>query len=298
MILVPGPGRDILAQAISASPLLPVPIEPDHLKLTPSVFVGMASPTHARVKAIASPLSPYQGAVTVNYARMDLNKAFGDIVPRYEGVSTGTLYSIFPGLSQLLGIRLSEEDFLDADYSWLDYDETTNLKLEAKSSSVAYQGYFIVRFTRRRIMLENVVKKPNLYALLDVGRTYRAPPKPGPGVPAFTVKDSVDMATYGTDFTPYRDAFRLSRRYPMLFINPTAVANVLQQLFGFGQWYSGWNHTVTRYRTVDRPEARQDFEFVIIQRVTDPYYPYYRKNEGTAYFHYNETELIESEEYI
>lgn len=298
MILVPGPGRDILAQAISASPQLPVPIEPDHLKLTSPVFVGLASPTHTRVKAIPSPLSPYQGTVTVNYDRLDLNKAFGDVIPMYEGVSTGTLYSILPGLAQHLGMIITTDDFLDADYSWLDYDETTNLKLEAKSTSVGYRGFFIVRFTRRRIMLSNVVKKPNLYALLDVGRTYRAPPKPGPGVPAFTVKDSVNMATYGTDFTPYRDAFRLSRRYPMLFVNSAAVANVLTALFGYGQWWGGWNHTVTRFRTEDRPESRQDFEFVIVQNVTDPYYPYTRRNEGTAYFHYNETELTVSEEYI
>jgi hypothetical protein len=296
MILVPGPGRDILAQAISASPLLPVPIEPDHLKLTPPVFVGMAGPTHTRVKAIASPLSPYQGTVTVNYARMDLNKAFGDIVPRYEGVSQGTLYSVLPALSQHLGILLSEDDFLDADYSWLDYDETTNLKLEAKPSSVAYQGYFIVRFTRRRIYLANVVKKPNLYALLDVGRTYRAPPKPGPGVPAFTVKDSVNMATYGTDFTPYRDIIRFNKKYPMFFSDSTAVANLMRTLFGYTSWPAGWAYTITQYQTKDRPEARQDFEFVIIQQVNDPYYPYYRREEGTAYFHYNETEIIVPEE--
>lgn len=298
MILVPGPGRDILAQAISASPQLPVPIEPAHLKLTPPVFVGLASPTHTRVKAIPSPLSPYQGTVTVNYDRMDLNKAFGDVIPAYEGVSTGKLYSILPGIAQLLGMHISEDDFLDADYSWLDYDETTNLKLEAKPESVAYRGFFIVRFTRRRIFLDVKVKNRNQYALLDVGRTYRAPPKPGPGVPTFTVKDSVNMATYGTDFTPYRDTLRLSRRYPMLFVNPSAVGALLGRLFGYTSWYSGWSHTVTRYRTEDRPEARQDFEFVIIQNVYDPYYPYYRKQEGTAYFHYNETELIVSEEYI
>jgi hypothetical protein len=252
----------------------------------------MASPTHTRVKAVPSPLSPYQGAVTVNYDRLDLNKAFGTVVPHYEGVSTGTLYSILPALSQHLGMMLSTDDFLDADYSWLDLDESTNLKLEAKPTSIAYRGFFIVSFTRRRIMLENVVKKQNLYALLDVGRTYRAPPKPGPGVPPFTVKDSVNMATYGTDFTPYREIIRVHPYYSMLFNDSGRVAQLMQELFGFPNWWGGWNHTVTQYKTSDRPEARQDFDFVIIQQVTDPYYPYYRQQEGTAYFHFNETEII------
>ncbi|MNW20279.1 hypothetical protein D3C71_2206160 [compost metagenome] len=67
-------------------------------------------------------------------------------------------------------------------------------------------------------------------------------------------------------------------------------------MFGYHRWDAGWSHTFTHYRTEDVPHARQDFEFVIIQRVNDIYYPYYRQQEGTAYFHYNETEIIVEED--
>lgn len=296
MILVPGPGGEILAQAVASQAQLPVPLDPEHIKIAKATFVGQTGPTHSRATVIPSPLSPYQGTAIINYDRMDLNKAFGDIIPHYEGVSQGTLYSIYPGLSQFLGIDLNQVDFKDADYSWLDLDETTNLKIEAKPDSIAYRGYFIVRFTRRRILLQNVIKKPHLYSILDVGRTYRAPPKPGPGVPAFTVKDSVNMATYGTDFTPYREQMRQNTRFPSLWKNPSAVAAIMRNLFGYTSWPSGWPYPIAHYKTSQRPEARQDFEFVIIQQVVDPYYPYRRKEEGTAYFHYNETEIIVDED--
>lgn len=293
MILVPGPGIDILKQAVSDVPTLPVPLDPSHIKVTAPVFLGIRSPAHVQSKVIPSPVSAYHGVQTINYERLDLNKAFGDIVPTYEGVSTGTLYSILPDLAQHLGIRLSTDDFLDADYSWLDYDATTNLKIEAKAGSFAYQGFFIVRFTKRRIMLSVKVKKPNQYAMLDVGRVYRQRPEPSVGYnPPWVNKDSVNMATYGTDFTPYRDILRPNKTYPQLFNNPTAVASMLRTLFNYTSWPSGWGHPIQLFETKNRPECRQDFEFVIIQRVNDPSTWQTRLHEGTAYFHFNETEII------
>lgn len=298
MILVPGPGGEILAQAVASQAQLPVPLEPEHIKIAKATFVGQTGPTHSKALVIPSPLSPYQGYATINYDRMDLNKAFADVIPYYEGVSQGTLYSIYPGLSQFLGIDLNQVDFKDADYSWLDYDETTNLKIEAKPDSIAYRGFFIVRFTRRRILLENVIKKPHLYSILDVGRTYRAPPTPAANgyVRPFTVKDSVNMATYGTDFTPYREQMRLNAKYPQLWKNAGSVATLMRTLFGYTTWPGGWNNPIAHYKTSQRPEARQDFEFVIIQQVRD--YSTYgsRRQEGTAYFHYNESEIIVEED--
>jgi len=296
MILVPGPGGEILAQAVASQAQLPVPLEPEHIKIAKATFVGMTGPTHSRATVIPSPLSPYQGTAIINYDRMDLNKAFADVIPHYEGVSQGTLYSIYPGLSQFLGIDLNQVDFKDADYSWLDLDETTNLKIEAKPDSIAYRGFFIVRFTRRRILLQNVIKKPNLYALLDVGRTYRAPPKPGPGVPTFTVKDSVNTATYGTDFTPYRNLMRGNVKYPQLWRDAGGVQTMMRNLFGYTSWPGGWLNTIAHYKTSQRPEARQDFEFVIIQTVRDYSTYQTRKQEGTAYFHYNESEIVVDED--
>jgi hypothetical protein len=115
-------------------------------------------------------------------------------------------------------------------------------------------------------------------------------------VPTFTVKDSVDMATYGTDFTPYREQMRLNKRYPSLWNNPGAVQALMQRLFGYSSWPGGWSHPITHYKTSQRPEARQDFEFVIIQQVRDYNWTQNRKQQGTAYFHYNESEIIVEED--
>ena len=100
------------------------------------------------------------------------------------------------------------------------------------------------------------------------------------------------MATYGTDFTPYRDILRPNKTYPQLFNNPTAVATMLRTLFNYTSWPSGWGHPIQLFETKNRPECRQDFEFVIIQRVNDPSTWQTRLHEGTAYFHFNETEII------
>lgn len=293
MFMIPGDARTVLATAISELSVLPVSILPEDICVTDPVFLGQLSDTDVRSKIIPSPASAYLGKTTVRYNQLNLNKAFADIIPAYAGPCTGTLSSILPGLSVALGFYIDPNDFIDIDLSSMTIGSILNIKVEAKSTAVGYRGYFVVRYTRTRPTLNGSIRNPNLYGILDVGRTYRPKPTPVPNRwnAPWVEKDSVDMAVYGTDFTPYRDLLKYSKGTGVI-ADPGGLSTLMNELFGYSSWNSGWGQSnPVLYKAANVPKARKGFEWVMIQTVTDrtPYqtYPY----QGTAYFHFNETEV-------
>lgn len=271
MLLVPGRGKDVIIGLLNDAVTFPSPLTSDDVFISPPKAVSGPNPTMVEVKVIGLPDGPFEGAIPVRYQRMDLSAAFGDIRPRIEGASSGSLHALLPLLSEKLGIALYPEDILETDYSYIDQDEQINLQLKADPASLSYVGEGVIMFTRRRYQLSDVVVSANA---LDVVRF------PGD---SNTGKAQVNMKTYSTDFTPYYSSVQRHKNYN-LPANPTAQRQLMQQLFGWINWPYGWNIPLYDYATSEVPEANQDYDRVLVQSLAGATGITY---EGTAYFHYN-----------
>lgn len=277
MILVPGAGQDVLVELINQNNALPYPLPSEDAFISVPVVIEGPDPTLVEVKVVPMPGTLYEGAVPVRYNRMDLSSAFGDMRPGVTGLSEGSLSSILPTISKALGIDLRAEDFEELDYSWLGVNESANLMVRALPSSRSYIGEFVVQFTRRRLQLDEVI----LNKALDVIH-----------VPGYTVagkafnKRQVDMVTWSTDFTEYYADIQ-KHFYYNRFRYGSRVRTLMSNLFGFVNWPVNYLDYVYDLPTSEVPEANQDFDRVITQKIvdrtSDGSWPY----EGTAYFHYN-----------
>jgi len=272
MLLVPGRGKDVILGLLNDAVEFPREVTSNDVFISPPKAVSSPNPTMVEVKVIGLPDGPFEGAISVKYQRMDLTSAFGDIRPKLEGASSGSLHALLPLLSEKLGIQLYPEDILETDYSYIDPDEQVNLQLKADPKSLSYQGEGVIQFIRRRYQLSDVLATSKI---LDVVRF------PGD---SNTARQQVNMRTYSTDFTPYYNSVRRHKSYN-LPADPTAQRQVMLQLFGWANWPYGWDWQLYDFATSERPEANQDYDRVMIQSLagSEPGRTY----EGTAYFHYN-----------
>jgi len=270
MLLVPGRGKDVIVGLLNDAVEFPRPLTSDDVFISPPKAVSGPNPTMVEVMVIGLPNSPFEGALPVKYQRMDLTSAFGDIRPRIEGASSGSLHALLPLLSEKLGIELYPEDIIETDYSYIDPDEQINLQLKADPGSLSYVGEGVILFTRRRYLLGDVMST----TVLDVLRF------PGD---SNTGKEQVNMKTFSTDFTPYYPAIRRHDRYN-LPANPSAQRAAMLQLFGWASWPYGSKWPLVDYATSEVPEANQDYDRVLVQSLEGATGLSY---EGTAYFHYN-----------
>lgn len=271
MLLVPGRGKDVIIGLLNEAVEFPSALTSDDVYISPPKAVSGPNPTMVEVKVIGLPTGPWEGMIPVQYQRMDLTSAFGDIRPRLEGASNGSLHALLPMLSEKLGIQLYPEDILETDYSYIDPDEEVNLQLKADPTSLSYVGEGVITFTRRRYLLSNLVKAPTL----DVVR------HPGD---SNTGRQQVNLKTFATDFTPYYASIR-RHKYYNLPADPTAQRNVMSTLFGWSNWPYGWDWQLFDYATSERPESNPDYDRVMIQSIKGSENG--RTYEGTAYFHYN-----------
>lgn len=277
MMLVPGSGRNVLIDLVNAQNDLPHDLTSQDVFISPPkkvVFPGQL--TRVEVSIVPLPTSKYEDAVKVQYQRQDLTSAFGEIRPRVEGPSSGTLTSILPAINEALGIQLTMEDFEEVDYSWLDVDEQANIQLVAKPSSISFTGSFVIQFTRKRWGLDIRVLVRELDVLLL------------PGMSSLNSgKQAVTTATYSTDFTEYRWWIR---RHPLYNIpaNSTDLRSIMSSLFGYENYPAGWDCDYFDLPTSSVPEANKDYDRVIIHRTTNPVTAAARPYEGVAYLHYNQ----------
>lgn len=280
MILVPGKGKDVLVDLINQQNALPYPITPDEVYISAPKTLGGVYPTAVEVKVIPMPGSVYEGEVPVDYRRLDLTSAFGEMRPRVVGRSNGNLHSMLPFISKELGMDLRPEDFVQVDYDWLDENEEANIHLVAERESLSYVGSFTIQFTRRRTQLLEA---------LNVTRDADNLRVPGASVIGLGKGlRQVDMVTWAYDFSEHYNAIRRHKWYNIAG-NPSALRALMYQKFGFANWPYGWNHSYRDLATSQVPEANQDYERVIVQRIVDLSVNKTLPYEGTAYLHYNVT---------
>lgn len=272
MILVPGKGKDVLIDLINQSNVLPYPLTSNEVLFSdPKVVVGPL-PTAVNSLVLALPGSNYDGFVTVQWERMDLTSAFGGMVPRVGGLSSGNLHSMLPWIGRELGIQLLPEDFIEVDWSSLGPNESANVRLKAEVNSMNYTGEFIIQFTRLRPSLDMEFKSLAL-------NVYKLPGEVTPG------KRQVNMATYGRDFTGVYESI-MRHPYYNIFNDGTAVRQVMSGM-GYVNWPVGWDNPIADYATSEIPESNKDYDRVIVQQVKDIEGMQVLPYEGTAYFHYN-----------
>lgn len=239
---------------------------------------------------VPMPSTFYEEAVEVEYDRVDLTKMFQSkdegnntvtLIPRVVGPYAGRLHDMVDWIAKELGLPLSKDDIVDADFSFLKEFEETNVPLLARDDSLLYHGQAAIRYTRRRLNLEEVVRTTELDAIRK---------------PKLTVdgwerdKASVTAATWAVDFTEYYSSIRKHDLYPWSG-NPTALRNLMSSLFGFTNWPVDSSQKMVDYPTDVVADANQEYDRVIIQDFVDRSNNKTRPYEGPAYFHYNIMDL-------
>lgn len=279
MILVPGKGKDVLVSLINQQNVLPYPILSDDVIFSAPKLVQGVNPTAVAAKVMAIPGGTYDGLFPVEWQRMDLTSAFGDIIPHIKGLSNGNLHSMLPYIGQELGIELYPEDFLQVDYSNLGENEQVNIQLTATVTSLSYVGSFIIQFTRLRPNLTDQVKITALDVFQWPGWTKKAQ-----GV---AEKKQLSMDIYSQDWTEFADTLQ-KHYYYSIWADPTAVRTLMSSK-GYPNWPIGFDNGIGVYLTSQVPEANQDYDRVIVQKIRDIAGAQVLPYEGTAYFHYNVT---------
>lgn len=274
MILVPGKGKDVLVGLINQQNVLPSPLNPDDVIFTTPKYVQGPNPTLVSSTVIPIPDTTYEGSVPVQWERMDLTSAFGEYRPRITGLSNGNLHSMLPYISQELGIQLDGVDFEQVDYSWLGEDEEVNIPLVALTTSLSYIGEFVIRFTRRRPQLSEVIKVTDLDVMQWAGLTAET-----------SSKRPVSMYVYGEDWTEFRSAIQKHNFYNIAG-NPSAL-RALMSSRGFSNWPVSWENPMYDYATSQVAAANKDYDRVIVQVVKDVLPGQVLPYAGVAYFHYN-----------
>lgn len=279
MILVPGKGKDVLVDLINQQNVLPYPLLPDEVLFTAPKVVNGTFPTLVNASVMSIPGSKYDGFASIEWQRMDLTSALGEMIPRVSGLSNGNLHSMLPYIGQELGMELFPEDFLQVDYSSLQENEEVNIQLVATVNSLSYVGSLVIRFTRLRPALIDSFKKLSLDVFNWPGWT-----KPLEGAAA---KRQLSMDIYSQDWTEHYAAVR---RHPSYNIPgwPTDLRNLMSTK-GYVNWPVGWNNPCYDYATSQVPEANKDYDRVIVQSIRDIKNVQTLPYEGTAYFHYNVT---------
>lgn len=210
--------------------------------------------------------SVYEGTVKLVYDRIDLSKVFSGIHPEIHSLGASSLHKLLPMISAALGIYLTPDDVVDVNLSWLGNNEQVNIQLLANPNSLGFTGTFIVKYNRVRPALNTSIRTKAL-------NTLRHPIPPTPGT------QSVDMLTWGIDFTDYKS--RLIPGWIMGWTNLPTVQAVMAEL-GIPSFPDALPGKLLTRPTADVPESNKNFAFVMTQSdIVGPGYA------GTAYLHYN-----------
>ena len=265
MFLLPGGSEQALIDLINdANPTLPTPLLPGDLYFGKIRTVGTDGTVS--IPAVTMYSSKFEGYVRFEYKRLDIGKAYATVKPKIRRVGYPTLYRLLPIINEALGTSFTEDDVLDVSITWLADNEQINIPIVAKPESRAYEGQFLVEYTRVRPELANIALK-ELTVL-------QHPTDPALG------KQSLSMVMWSMDFSS-----EYARRVFDLRIGAwESISNVRAAMAAHG--FPGWPQppywTLNILQTKNVPKANKDFELVIVQPDVE-----LASYQGDAYIHFN-----------
>lgn len=265
MSLIAGSSESALISLINQANTLQKPLVEGDL------YYGVPKPLNdglgtVRLPAVAMYDSDYEGYATFQYKRLNLAALFSGLKPKIAALGQPTLVRLLPTLNKALGLNLTERDVIDTQLSWLGGNEQVNIQITATPQSLGYEGVLIVQYTRVRPTLALVVKDKLLLQ-------QRHPQ-------TNVAKRSVDMSTWGMDFTDDRPNMKVI--YTYWYENQAKVNQIMAQR-GFANWPNPVIRTIYTAATKDVPGSNPAFQFVTVQPFVDG--PDYA---GTAYLHFNQ----------
>lgn len=209
----------------------------------------------------------YEGYANFKYKRIDLGKAFGDLLPALSSTGGPSLYSMLPIINQYFGLNLTEADVLDASVAFITGGSQVNINVVAQPTSLGYTGSFMFRFFRLLTQFQKAVAKTELGVL-----SYPISPS--------LAKNSIAMMMWNHDFTLDLPTLKVVNHY---WANVPGVQALMQD-FGILDWPAPQVQGVSDYATSDYPGANTNFARVTVQKgVVGSTYT------GDALFHYNLT---------
>lgn len=264
MNLLPGSSEAALVDLInSANPDLPHDLEVGDL-----YFGRIKTLPGGRVEIPAVTMfdSAYEGYVKLDYQRLSLTKAFGNVRPVLRIPGAPTLHQMLPVINRILGTTFGPTDIIDIDLSWLAGNESANIKLTASLQSLGYEGSFVITFQKVRPLLQDVVRKTELVDLHHP-------------IPADSGVISLAMFTWAIDFTGNDRALTV---YPTGIWQYIDAIRALCASHGLPDWPQAGRGEVVAYATKDLAESNKAYTNVVVHRSV-ALVGYY----GDAYFHFN-----------
>lgn len=262
MLIVPGKGKDTLVRLLNEANVLDEPLTTDNIVFGPPKVGSSATDTTVVVVPVLTSL--YGERQTIQYPRLDLTAAYGDVRPVVFGLGAGDLHGMLPMLEEALGIDLDPTDIQNLEFDWLSVGGQVNVPIIAQSDSLSYIGRFTIEFHRVRPDLYEFVKNRDLPAFnwLTNPDTTR----------------SLAMLTWSINFTENRPRLRNSGGR---WFDGTYVADLMLSL-GFAAWPSPTTNKWLKEGSPKDLGGNLSFDRVIVQpNVIGGDYA------GDAYFHYN-----------
>jgi len=263
MLLLPGSSEEALVGLINEQNALAVPLEVGGLYYGNVKSLADGSIELPSVTMYSN--EDYEGYARWKYRRINFDKVFGGVRPIIQDLGQTTIHRLLPILNKRLGLNLQPIDIINEPIDWLGGNEQANLVIKASPNSLGYEGTFVIQFIRIRPLLEVAIAEKELDVLshhnpLDLG------------------KPSLDMATWGLDFSYYSNILGVAWYG---WTNWPAVQKMFIEM-GFPDIPVFMTQSVKSYSTKDVPEANQDFTNVCIQTGVD-----INGYKGDAYIHFN-----------
>lgn len=265
MLIVRGQAKETLVRLLNENNVLPEALTVDGVVFGPARAIS-ARPNGAEITLVPVIDSRYVGAVKVNYPRLNLTQAFGDVKPIITALGGSSLHSMLGTITEALGIDMLPEDVVDVKIDWLSTGGQVNIPIKAVPGSLGYVGSFLIQFNRLRPELDEFITNRDLPVFVH-------PVDPTLG------KRSLSMETFGLDFTENLAGLGIRNGR---WLNSTYVADLMLSL-GYPSWPGVTNQKLLYSgSTANYAKANKNFDWVIVQPGIDQ--PLYK---GDAYFHYN-----------
>lgn len=258
-----------------ANPQLPKPLTADNCRLekikavVPSAETGFRN-TQVRVRGVQG--EGYQDQFTLYYDRLALSNvimpahATQRLESKFVTYTAKTFHQALPIITTTYGIELGTWDIADAALPQPEVPNAVALvTMTASPSSPAYNGTVVLRLARGKPLLQEGITVPVLNPCV-----HPVNPKEN--------KISVDMVTYGLDFTAYRSALTVNAGGMPNWADLRAVLDEL----GIPSYPAPAQNTVVDQATSAVATANKSFDRVVVHTGIDA-----TGVKGTAYYHYN-----------
>lgn len=260
----------------AANPQLPIKLTPDNCRLekitavTPGPTNGQRNAS-VRVRGVQG--QGFEDQLTLYYDRMALDRAIPPVAAgkatyvRFKTYTATSIHKALTIISATYGVELNPWDVVDSSLPSPNVPNYVNtVTMTALATSPAYRGSVVIRLFRGKPLLEEGVTIPVIEPLSHP-------------IPVTDNKLSVDMLTYGLDFTAYRSALTVTAGGMPNWADLRAVLDSL----GVPNYPAPPDgNTVVDQATSAVALANKDFDRVVIHSGIDA-----AGVKGTAYYHYN-----------